>query len=272
MAEGTQQKKGPELHEVLAVQGDLEANAKRVSSEAVDTFVNREPHFSGHERDLNMFKEQDKKLEAAHAERQALTTTVGAKLKYVQGPIGKHWDCIAQKERTNQEARADVIVGKTVIAKDVAVGALIAYERELKEYRALIDSIKTLPPGKKWVLDESLTAADGSKGVYRDEFVEKKLKTVQTIAHKVLVPSNDKHPAQIEKWKENEPVGEFIQQNFSGKITTAEKSKMLANVSALITAVKKARMRANKTPVQKVAVSKSFFKFIHGKEADEDEE
>jgi hypothetical protein len=259
-------KKGPELHEVLAVQGDLEANAKRVLKEGIDTFVNREAHFSGHERSLRMFQEKDQHLEAAHAEHQELTTTVGAKLKYVQGPIGKHWDCIAQKERTNQEARADVIVDGKVIAKDVAVGALIAYERELKEYRTLVDSIKTLAPGKKWELDDTLTAADGSKGVYRDAFLDKKLKTVQTIAHKILVPANEQHPAQIEKWKENEPVGEFTQQTLSGKITPAEKSKKLAKVSALIAGVKKARMRANKTPVVKVAVSKAFFGFIHGDE------
>lgn len=264
MSEETTKKKGPELHEILAVQGDLEAGARRIAEEGKDTFNNRENLFEGRHRTLKMFAEKDAHLEDAHTEHQEIQTTVGAKLKYVQGPIGKHWDCLLQKERTNQDARADVIIGGEVIAKDVPAGALVAFERELKEYRAMLDTIKTLPPNRKWVMDESIVAADGSKGVYRDDFLEKKLKTVQTIQHKVLVEPTKEHPAQIEKWKENEPIGEFTEVKYSGKITPAEKSQLLAKVSALINAVKKARMRANKTPVVKVAVSKAFFQFIHG--------
>lgn len=266
MAEEATKKKGPELHEILAVQGDLEAGAKRIIAEGTDTFNNREHLFEGRHRTLRMFAEKDQHLEDAHTEHQEIQTTTNAKLKYMQGAIGKHWDCILQKEATNQDARADIVVGKTVIAKDVPVGALLAFERELKEYRTVLDTIHTLPPNRKWVLDETLVSADGSKGVYRDDFKEKKLKTVQTIQHKVLVEATKEHPAQVEKWKENEPVGEFTEEKFSGKITPAEKSVMLAKVSALISAVKKARMRANKTPVVKGAVSKTFFKFIHGGE------
>jgi len=264
MSEETNKKKGPELHEVLAVQGDLEANARRVLEEGKDTFNNRENLFEGRDRILKMFDEKDQNLEGAHAEHQEIATTVGAKLKYVQKPIGKHWDCLLQKESTNQNAKADVVIGKTVIAKDVPAGALVAFERELKEYRALLETIKTLAPNKKWVKDNDLIAADGSKGIYRDDFKDKKLKTIQTIQHKVLVPPTEKHPAQLEKWKENVPVGEFTEERFSSKITPAEKSKLLAKVSALISAVKKARMRANKETVVKTAVSKSFFSFIHG--------
>ncbi len=256
---------GPELHEVLAVQGDLEANARRVIQEGKDTFNNKENLFEGRHRTLRMFQEKDQHLEEAHVEHQEIASTTGAKLKYVQRPIRKHWDCLLQKERTNQDARADVIIGGETIAKDMPAGALVAFERELKEYRSLLDTIKTLPPNRKWVADPSQVAADGSKGVYRDEFLDKKLKTVQTIAHKVMAEATEFHPAQIERWKENEPVGEFTEEKLSGKITPAEKSQMLAKVSALIAAVKKARMRANKTPVVKVAVGKAFFDFIHGK-------
>jgi len=259
----SEQKKGPELHELLAVQGDLEANARRVTLEGKETFSDRESHFEGRHRSLRMFREQDQHLEASGEEHQELTTTTDAKLKYVQGPIGKFWDCVLQKERTNQDARADVTVDGQLIGADIPAGALVAFERELKEYRGLLDTLKTLPPGRKWVKDDTLSAADGTKGVYLDAHSDKKLKTVQTIGYKILVPADEHHPAQVEKWKENEPVGEFTQETVSGKITPAEKSRMLANVSTLISAIKKARMRANKAPIVKVSVSKAFFDFIH---------
>jgi len=259
----SEQKRGPELHELLAVQGDLEANARRVITEGKDTFINRESHFEGRHRTLRMFKEQDQHLESAAEEHQALTTTTEAKLRYVEGPVGRFWDCLLQKERTNQDARADVTVGDAIIAKDIPAGALVAFERELKDYRALLDSLKTLPPGRKWIKDDSLAAADGSKGVYRDGFLDKKLKTVQTIGYKILVPGDAHHPAQVEKWKENEPVGEFTQETISGKVTPAEKSRLLSNVTTLIGAVKKARMRANRVLIVKTAVGKAFFDFIH---------
>ena len=271
MTEATK-KRVPKLHELLAALGDAEARSNMVQSEASETFSKRANHFMGGHKTLKMFDEKDAHLEPANEQHQELTTTVGAKLKYIQRDIARWWDAFLQKEATNQEAKADLVVGGEVIAKDLPAAFFLGMEKELKALRKVYEQIPTLQPGVKWEKDTTLSAQDNSKGVYRNANPGKKLKTKQTVEHKIMVPQDQYHPAQVEKWTEQLPVGEFTEEVYSGMITPAEKSVMLQRITKLISAVKKARMRANNTEVVKKAVGKSLFKFIHATEDVEDEE
>lgn len=262
MAEPTK-KRQPRLHELLASLGDAEARSSRAQQEAIETFSKRNNHFMGGHKTLKMFDEKDAHLEAANAQHQELTTTVGAKLNYIQKDIARWWDAFLQKEATNQEARADLVVGSEVLAEDMPAAFYIGMEKELKALRKVYEAIPTLQPGVRWEKDPTLSAQDNSKGVYRNANPAKKLKTKQSIEHKVLVPATDKHPAQIEKWSEQVPVGEFTEDVFSGMITPAEKSVMLQRISTLIEAAKRARMRANNAEIVKKAIGKTLFKYIH---------
>jgi hypothetical protein len=237
-----------------------------VQAEATDTFSKRAHHFMGTSKTLSMFSDQDKHLEAANAESKALTTTVGAKLGYIQKDIARWWDAFLQKEATNQAAVADLVIDGEMIAEGLPAAGFLGMEKELKALRKVYEAIPTLAPGVKWEKDESLTAQDDSKGVYVSADPEKKLKTKQTVQHKILVPATEHHPAQIEKWAENQPIGQFTSHLYSGMITPAEKSALLQKLSKLITAVKKARQRANATEVKKVDVGKALFKYIHSGE------
>lgn len=256
-------KKGPKLHELLAALNDSEARSNMVQSEASDTFSKKANHFIGSEKTLKMFDEKDAHLEGANAQSVELTTTVGAKLKYIQRDIARWWDAFLQKEATNQDARADLVVGEVKIASDLPAAFFLGMEKELKSLRKVYEAIPTLQPGVRWERDPNLTAQDNSGGVYRSATPLKKLKTKQSIEHKVLVPGDQHHPAQVEKWTEQVPVGEFTEETFSGMVTPAEKSGMLQRITKLITAVRQARMRANNTEVKKLAVGKSLFKYIH---------
>jgi len=259
----------PKLHELLAALNDLEARSKLVQEEAVNTFTKKTNHFLGGHRRLRMFNEKDAHLESAHEQHQELTTTVGEKLRYIKNDIAKWWDAFLQKEATNQEARADLEIGGEVIAKDLPAAFFLGMEKELKALRKVYESIPTLQPGIRWKLDDTLSAQDGSKGVYVNDIPNKKLKTKQSVEHKVLVPATKEHPAQIEKWTEQVPVGEFTEEVFSGMITPAQKSRLLKRISMLIAAVKKARMRANSTPIKKLAVGKALFEYIHRENEEE---
>ncbi len=263
MAEEKTKKSSPKLHELLATLGDLEARSKMTQDEATVTFDKRATHFIGSHRTLKMFDDKDSHLEDADEQHQALTTTVGAKLKYIQKDIARWFDAFLQKEATNQVAKADLVVGDKVLIKDAPATFFLGMEKELKQLRKTYEAIPTLQPGVEWVKDEVLAAEDNSKGVYRNANSDKKLKTKQTIGHVVLVPSSVEHPAQIEKWKEQVPVGEFTQENYCGMISPADKSVLLNRVSKLISAVKRARQRANSTDIQKLSVGKAIFKYIH---------
>lgn len=267
-----EKKKGsPKLHELLAALGDAEARSKMVQAEATDTFAKKPNHFLGVDKTLKMFDEKESNVEAANAQHQAVTTTVRAKLKYIEKDIARWWDAFLQKEATNQEAKADLVVAGEVIAKDLPAAFFLGMEKELKALRSVYEAIPTLAPGVEWVKDETLSAQDNAKGLYRNAQPVKKLKTKQTVEHKIIVPATPEHPAQVESWTEQMPVGEFTEQVYCSMVTPAEKSVMLQRITLLIAAVKKARMRANSTDVVKKAVGKALFKFINA-EGDVEEE
>ena len=266
-------KRAPMLHELLAALGDAEARSNMVQQEATDTFTKRPNHFLGAHRTLRMFADADKHLEESHIEHQEITTTIRAKLRYIQRDIARWWDAFLQKEATNQEAKADLVVDDTVIAKDLPAAFFLGMEKELKSLRKCYENIPTLQPGIKWEKDPTLAAADNSKGVYRNMNPDKKLKTKQTIGHKILVPQDEHHPAQVEKWTEQDPVGEFTVEVVSGMITPAEKSIMLQRITKLIAAVKRSRMRANSQEIKKLAIGKALFEYINASgDVENDEE
>ena len=80
----------------------------------------------------------------------------------------------------------------------------------------------------------------------------------------VLYKATVEHPAQIEKWEEQVPVGKYVKKVWSGMLTPARKSELLGNIDKLISAVKKARQRANATVVVKLNVGQKFIDFING--------
>lgn len=256
-------KERAQLHELLAALGDLNARSNMVQKEGSETFTKRANHFMGSHKILRAFSEADKHLEDAAEQHQALTTTVGAKLKYIEKPVTEWLDAFLQKELTNQTAKADLVIDGEIIAEALPASFYLGVEKELKQVRNLIETIPTLQPGIQWVEDKTAVAADNSTGIWRAAHPSKKLKTKQTVAHKILAPATDKHPAQIEKWTEQEPVGEFIEEVFSGMITPLKKSKLLANVTKLISAVKRSRMRANKAEVVSRSVGKELFAYIN---------
>lgn len=257
------EKKVPKLHELLAALGDAEAKSKLVQNEAKETFSKRTSHFHGGHKTLKMFDDAEKPLEAAGAEHQELTTTVGAKLAYIEKDIARWWDAFLQKEATNQEARAELVLDDVVLGGPFPAAFFLGLEKELKELRRVYEEIPTLQPGIKWEYDDSVVATDGSKGIYRNMNPDKKLKTRQVIKHDVIVPPTDNHPAQVEKWTEQMPVGEFTQENFSGVISSSRKSELLGRISKLIEATKRARMRANDTPIRDIKIGKTLFAYIN---------
>lgn len=251
-------KKEPRLYEVLAVEADLEGQAKRVLDEAKVTFSKKADHFMGHHKTLKMFDETRAAEEEGSEEHKEPVTTVGDKLKYLRGPVARWWDALAQKERTNQEARADLIVDGEVLLEDVPGTMLLGLESRLKLVRGVYETIPTHPPATVWVEDPSV-----GDGVYRAKHPEKRDKTEKKIAYKVVVPPTKEHPAQTQTWPENEKVGVLTTERWTTTISPAEKSRLLGRIDQLLRATKRARQRANSATLVKVRVGEALLDFIH---------
>jgi hypothetical protein len=248
-----------QLHELLAVDRDLAGAAKVVVDEATNTFSKKTEHFLGNVKRLELFDESRKQEEAGFAEEKTITTTVQQKLDYVAEHLVRYVDVLAQKEATNQAAKADVVLNDGfVLLADIPATMLLSLENHLERWRLMYHSIPTLQPGIEWVPDPNQ-----GEGVYKSEQLEIRNKTEKVIRHKVLYEATKDHPAQIEKWTEDAPIGKFINLRWSGMISPAEKSKLLGRIDNLIYAVKQARMRANTQEVVKVSIGKKIFDYIN---------
>jgi len=247
---------GGKLHELLAVEGDLEGTFKRIVEEAIHTLSGKPDHFRAIQKKLEMFDAA--KSQENLEERKEMVTTVLDKLDYVAEHSIRYFDAVLQKELTNQNAEADLIVDGVTIATSVPATFLLGMETKLKRVREIYEAAPTLDPGIKW--DETPTLGNG---VYSASYPDIKLKTAKTFQHKILVAPTDKHPAQIEKWEEQIPVGKYTTTTQSSMLSPAKKSEFIGRVDKLIQACKQARQRANCQTVVGGDIGKKLFDFIN---------
>ena len=248
------------LHELLAVEAGLEKVYRETLSEKENTFDKKPEHFVGRVKTYDPFNEDEIATEG-FTEHQEMVTTVGESLDYFFGHFASYTDAVLQKEKTNQQAKADLELDDgTVLAKDIPATFLLGLEARCKQLRSLLKSIPTLAPHKKWVKD----ASHEKKGVWKMEHPEKTFRTRKEVRHKVLYEATDKHPAQIEKWNENVNVGTFTTNVWSGSLSPAEKSELLSRLDELERAAKKARQRANCQEVVDAHIGKVLTDFLLG--------
>jgi len=245
------------LHELLAVESDLDGAHKKILDETRVTFTKKSDHFLGQHRKFEMFVE-----DGIHypEESKALDTTVQEKLDHMKKTEIRYFDAILQKEATNQNATADLIVDGVTITTGLPATFLLGMETRLKHLRTAYESIPTLQPGIEWVLDPAI-----GKNIYKTAKPLEKIKTETVIEPVVLYEATKEHPAQVKESSKVKNIGKYTTTGWSGMITPAEKSALLGKIDKLIRAFKKARQRANTTEVTKRTIGKEIFDFINSK-------
>lgn len=245
------------LHELLAVESQLDGTAKKIIEETKTTFSKKADHFQGFIRRYEPYMEG--KENELPSEEKAMVTTVDKKLEYSFESIVAWLDAVLQKERTNQDAKASIEIDGVVIATDVPATFLLGLESKLKDVRDIVDAIPTLQPGIIWELDETV-----GKGVYRMKRDSERIRTQKVMKAVVLYEATDKHPAQVKEVTEDVAIGKYVESHWSGMLSPAQKSDMLARVDTLLRAVKQARQRANNTDVVNAHIGKSLMEYILG--------
>lgn len=242
------------LHELLAVEGDREGNARRVLAEAKDTF-GKPNKFVATIKSYEAFDENDQVLPD---ESTAMTTTVNEKLEYLAKFVGGYYDVVFEKDSANQRAVADVVVDGFPIVKDAPVTWLLGMETKLRDLRKTFEGIKTLEASTYWEAAPGYEKAN----VVREKYPEIVFTTKRQTLHKVLYEATDHHPAQIETWHEDVKAGRKTTTNWSGLISSADLSSLLGRTDKLIQAFKKARQRANNEKVEKAEVGIVIFDYL----------
>lgn len=226
------------LHELLAVERNLENQANKCREDLMNTtFANKRHHFS---QKLVTFKPSGEDGKEVTEEQSDIQTSIRAEIRWIVGIIAKAMDVSHQVDVANTLAKADIITeDNETVAKDVPGPSLLQLENTLQGVHALIAAIPTLDPAKGFQQDSQREA-----GVYKAREVTK-TRTKKTPRVIEMSPATKEHPAQTQLLYEDLPIGTILEQEWSSLITPATKSDLLDRCDILLRAVKKARARAN---------------------------
>ena len=212
--------KGTKLHELLAVESNLDGQAGKTRAELMKTFADKRHLFT---ETRVTFKPLEEGAAAVTEQQSDIQTTVADEVKWVSKILAKAWDAAYQIDMANTLAKANVVDedGGAILLKDVPATALLQLEKRLKELHEFIVTIPTLDPAKGFKPDE-----DRGKGIYRALDVTKP-RTKKVFVPLVLAPATKEHPAQVKEGWEDRPIGSTLNQEWCSMITPAIKAELL---------------------------------------------
>ena len=252
-------KKKTALHEVLAVEGDLQKVSSKLCSESIKT-LGKENLFKGQIRSLRYFDAA--MAESNTDETTILETTVDENIDYLVKPVAAYWDAVLQKDATNQLAVSDLIVNGKTIATNLPATFLLGLEKKLVDLRKVYDAIPTLPPGIKWIPDETAEKA----GIFMTAIPTEEFKTKKDIEFKEAAPPTKEHKAQMVQVPIMTNIGKYTTDRMCGMFTPLRKAQCIARVDEVLKGVKQARNRANGQEVVDARVGEVILNFINSGE------
>ena len=249
--------KGVVLHQILAVVQDAKGRAKKLLEEAVVTFSKRGDHFKAH---VSTLKSNEEGVADRVTSQTALVSTVYGKLDYLlTGAWAKMLDITATRDRTNQAACADVLLPGNTRLLAVPATTLLQLESDLATLRKVCEFAPTLEPAVDWQDDP-----DAGPHIRKNANATETIAKSDMKAHfsRILAPATDRHAAQVEVWTELKILGTSIHETWSGKLSSADKSKLLNRIDEILDAVRFARQEANCAPVIPIQIGDTIAKAI----------
>lgn len=229
------------LHEILAVEGSLEKQAKKVMADLANTFEKKRHLF---ERKLVTFQPMEEGQPAVVEIQSSLQSKVVDELAWVSGHIVKSLDASYQVDCGNTVARANIVLEDgTILAKGVPATALLSLEKRIKEIADLLKTVPTLDPARGFKLDP-----DSGTSIYAaSEIVKTRTKKTKKVI--VMYEATKEHPAQVHLMDTDEPTGKLRELEWSSLLTPAEKAELINKAEMVERAIRQARSRANNVEV-----------------------
>lgn len=180
----------------------------------------------------------DQSTEKFPDERKNVQKSVASAIGPVLEALKEAFDTVAAQDAGNCIAKADVVVDGKVILKQVPVTTLLFLAKRLVDINTVIEKLPTLDPAEDWAFDET---AEAYKSKPSESYRNKKVRK-----NHVKAEATKEHPAQVDTYDEDTPIGIWTTVKFSGAIPAKDKTAMLSRVQKLVDAVKVAREEANK--------------------------
>lgn len=245
------------LFECLVVRDQMKNQMRALIADLRNTFEKKRHLF---EERRKTFTSKDEGAHQVVEEQQDIQSTVMDELKWIAGLWIKSIDVTRQVEEGNTLARADVTLeDETVLLSSVPATALLELANRADEIQQLIMTVPTLDPAKAFTED-----LQRGNGIYKARDISRR-RTKKHEDHKVVVPPTKEHPAVVVKVVEDMEIGTVIEQEWSGMITPARKSEMLARAEEVRRAIKQALHRANATDLTAEPVAgAAIFSYVLG--------
>jgi hypothetical protein len=238
------------LNQIIAIEKGLKTTTHERFTQVYQQ-LQKPALLSGLSRSYQPRDEEGEQLPSEHTRVQVRAEDT---LQQVAGIHTELFDVTAAKELANCGARADVTVNGHTLLKDVPVTLLLFLEKQLVDLRTYIQKLPVLDPAESWHHDEAQACwATEPTGTIRTK------KTPRTL---VKAEATVQHPAQVEVFTEDVPVGTWRQVKFSGAMEAARVKVLLARVEELQKGVKFAREEANGLEATPVAIGKKIFDFL----------
>ncbi|MFE2539011.1 DUF7873 family protein [Actinacidiphila glaucinigra] len=168
--------------------------------------------------------------------------------------LTRFYDVTATKDWANTTAKADVVLDGAALLRDVPVPFLLFLEKQLTALATFIEKLPVLDPAEDWQYDND-------RGVWRTPAFET-VKTRKVPRNHVKAEATDRHPAQVEMYYEDIPVGTWSTVKYSGALPPARVKELQARLQALRDAVKYARESANATEIGQRRVSAALLDYL----------
>ncbi|MFB7594189.1 hypothetical protein [Streptomyces sp. NPDC056160] len=175
-------------------------------------------------------------------------------LREAAASLTRLFDVTATKDWANRTACADVTVDGRTVLTEVPVSYLLFLEKQLTELHAFVRKLPVLDAAESWTLDPST-----------DWWKTDPVRTIRTKKvprNHVKAEATDKHPAQVEVYHEDVPIGYWTTVKFSGALPARRVNELLDRVEKLQQAVKFAREEANGTEVTDQRVGDAVFGYL----------
>ncbi|AXK36113.1 hypothetical protein DVA86_29505 [Streptomyces armeniacus] len=242
----------PKLNQIIAVEKGVKSKVQQDLT-AVRRRLDKPALLAGIARTYQPKDEEGEELPPEATRVQVKAEDV---LRDTAESLTRLFDVTATKDWANRESRADITVDGRTLLTDVPVSYLLFLEKQLTELAAFVRKLPVLDAAESWSLDPSTDS-------WKTEAV-RTVRTKKVPRNHVKAEATEQHPAQVEVYYEDIPVGQWTTVKFSGALPARRVNELLDRVEKLQQAVKFAREEANGVEVADQRVGDVVFGYLFG--------
>lgn len=244
----------PKLNQVISIEkGEKERTKKELTANY--KILQKPELFGGFTKEYFPHEEEGQKFPS---EKKKVNFTVKRAIESARKAQTKLFNVVATKDFGNTNAKANVVVDDQVLLTDVPVTYLLFLEKQVLDLHTFVSRLPALPMSENWEFSVA-------SNLYESE-VRRTNKTKRVLRNHVKAEATKEHPAQVETYTEDVPIGIWETKSFSGAIPAKEKTELLEKVVKLHKAIQFAREEANSRETEWKKVGEPIFNYLFGDE------